>query len=127
MTPLDLDFGFNVEADQADRKIRRTVEDAVAVLSLGVAAGLCGCTPAQLRDAMDGRNGRRLPTDWVMRIARKVGGDLRDRIQDALNDFMDPGAPATDAQLIESLKTSLKAFGLKGEEELAAVLRRLKR
>lgn len=127
MTALELDFGFDSAAELADRKVRRAVEDAVSVLSLSVAAGACGCTAAQLRDALDGRNGRRLSSDWVMRIARKVGGDYRDRIMDAQNEFMDPGAAATDQAFIAALIEGYAGFGEFGAQQLAAIRRRCKR
>ncbi len=127
MTSMELDFGSEAAASIAQKKIDRLVDDAVASVGLGTAAGACGCTPAQLRDAIDGRNGRRLPTMWALRIAKLAGGQYRDSIQDAINEFIDPGPVATDAQYIAALVEAFESFGDQGKAVLAHVRRRAKR
>jgi len=127
MSPMELDFGQDAAAAAAQRKIDRLVEDAVASVGLSTAAGACGCTSQQLRDALDGRNNRRLPYTWALRIAKLAGGDYRDRIQDAINEYIDPSPPATDSQFIAELIEGYKQFGPQGEVVLAAIRRRCKR
>lgn len=128
MTALPLE---NVSADQVRRDNRRlvlAVEDAVAVLGLGVTAGAIGGTATGLRDTLDGRNGRRLPVEWAAIIAERVGpGSHRDAILVAIKSMFGLVAPDSDAEYIHRLEQAFARFGEYGTDVLARCRREARR
>lgn len=113
----------NCSADQVRRDNKRlvlAVEDACAVLGLGCAAGAVGCTSQALRDALDGRNNRRLPVEWAALIAERVGaGAARDAILAAIKSMFGLIEPDSDADYIHRLEQGYAAFGAIGQAELS--------
>ena len=94
-----------------------------------VAAGAVGASKSDLRAMLDGRNGRRLPTDVAAVIARRVGaGVYRDRIITAIRalfDIADP--PENDRDYVHRLEGAMLRFGSLGEAELAKCRREARR
>lgn len=110
----ELDFGTLERARSARRAVVRAVEDAVAMLSLSVAAGACDMRASDLRDALDGRNGRRLDLEAVLAIALRAPGEIRLRIWQALADalFAKPRSP--EEELAELRLAVVEQFGQAG-------------
>jgi len=84
MTQEPFDFGLIHRCDDAHRQLVRALNDAVAQLGLLVAAGACGCDPADLRKALDGDRGRYIRSTWPAKIASIAPAETRDRIARAL-------------------------------------------
>lgn len=127
MTPQEMDFGPSAAVELAQRRLRMKLDEAVSVLTLSGAAKSCGCSSSRLRDALDGRNGSHVPTQWAMAISRAVGGDLMHEVKELICEAMDPGPSASDDAFIEALMAGLKSFGDQGEIVLKAIRRRCKR
>lgn len=128
MTALPLE---NVSADGVRRDNKRlvlAVEDAVASLTLGVAAGALGTTPSRLRDTLDGRNGSRLPVEWAAVIAERVGpGSLRDEILLLIKSMFGLIEPDSDPEFIHRLEGGYADFGEMGSKQLAKLRREARR
>lgn len=121
-------FGFHADPSRAYRDLVRAVEDAIAVIGLDVAAGAVGVGKSDLRAMLDGRNGRRLPTDVAAVIARRVDGSYRDHVLAAVRAlFGIVDAPESDRDYIHRLEGALLRFGAVGEAELARCRREARR
>lgn len=129
MSSLTLDFGAADEAAREYRRFVRAVDDAVAVMSLDIAAGACGiANKSDLRAMLDGRNGRRLPADVGAVIARRVGtGEYQDAILDAIRGMYGLYAPESDAAYAHRLEGALLRFGEPGANVLAQCRREARR
>ena len=77
MSPIPLDFGAQERRRQVAAAVRRAVNDAVDSIGLGCAAGACGCDASELREALDGKRGRRLPLEWAVAICDVAGASFR--------------------------------------------------
>lgn len=101
-------------------RLLAAVNDAVASMGLGTAAGACGVKPNVLRGALDGAGGRHFPTEWAAIIAARVGdGVLSNRIRQAIKALFGLHEPDTDPQYIHRLEQGYGAFGAIGGAELA--------
>lgn len=128
MSSLMLDFGAADGAARAHRDLVRATDDAVGVLGLEVAAGAVGASKSDLRAMLDGRNGRRLPTDVAAVIARRVDGSYRDHVLAAVRAlFGIEAAPESDRDYIHRIEGALLRFGAVGEAELARCRREARR
>lgn len=129
MSSLMLDFGAADGTARAYRDLVRATDDAVGVLGLEVAAGAVGVSKSDLRAMLDGRNGRRLPTDVAAVIARRVGaGVYRDRIIKAIRELFDiADPPENDRDYVHRLEGAMLRFGALGEAELAKCRREARR
>jgi hypothetical protein len=125
-----LDFGAAAHVSDAYRKLTRAVDDAVTALTLEVASGATDVAKADLRDMIDGRKGRRLPTDVAAIIARRIGaGRYQDAIFAALRDMFgasDP-SPEADEPYIQRLEEALLEYGTHGAETLTRCRREARR
>jgi hypothetical protein len=125
-----LDFGAAAVVGEAYRKLTRAVDDAVTALTLEVASGATDVAKADLRDMIDGRKGRRLPTDVAAVIARRIGpGRYQDAIFAALREMFGAvdASPEPDALYIDRLENALREYGARGRETLAQCRREARR
>lgn len=129
MSSLTLDFGAYDRTAREYRALVRAVDDAVAVLTLEVAAGAAGLSnKSDLRAMLDGRNGRRLPTDVAAVIAERVGaGIYRDSILNAVRAMFGLHQPESDALYIHRVEGVLLRFGEPGAAALAQARREARR
>jgi hypothetical protein len=128
MTPIALDFGPRDRAARVHKRLVTKVDDAVSALTLGVAAGAIGCRPPALRDALDGRNGSRLSSEWAGIIAERVGpGALQDAILDAIREQFGLYQPESDRDYIHRLEGGFLRFGEAGMAMLAQLRREARR
>jgi hypothetical protein len=110
-------------------RLRVALTNAIALLTPAGAAAACGCTASDLHDAMAGRRGRKMPTEWTLAIADAVGGSLADEIFAALLEPFGRKAvpsvePMPDAPYIQLLeRTFVESFGTQGACELERVRR----
>lgn len=124
-TSLEKDADLPMEKTSVDKvignnkRLMAALEDAVQSMGLGVAAGACGVKPNVLRGALDGAGGRHFPTEWAARIAARVGGNLGDRIRQAIRELFDLTEPDTDPEYIHRLEGGYAEFGPQGTRELA--------
>ena len=122
MIAQSLTFSPSALVAEAYRKMVRAVDDAVQALSLEVASGATDIAKPDLRAMIDGRNGRRLPTDVAAIIARRIGpGVYQDAILAAVREMFGvvEVKPESDAQYIDRLEEGFLAFGEIGHEALA--------
>lgn len=122
MIAQPLAFSASVEVAESYRKMVRAVDDAVQALSLEVAAGATDIAKPDLRAMIDGRNGRRLPTDVAAIIARRIGpGAYQDAILAAVREMF--GAvdikPEADGPYIDRLQDGYAEFDEMGRSALA--------
>ena len=128
MTPTSFDFGAADRASHEYKRLVRAVDDAVAVLTLDVAAGACGVSKSDLRAMLDGRNGRRLSTEIAAIVAERVGpGQYRDAILDAIRAMFNLYQPEDGERYALRLEMALLGFGEHGREELAKCRREARR
>lgn len=120
------DLISDVEPTGADKvsgdalRLLAAVNDAVASMGLGTAAGACGVKPNVLRGALDGAGGRHFPVHWAAIIAARVGdGALSNRIRNAIKALFGMYESDTDPQYINRLEQGYAAFGAIGQAELA--------
>jgi hypothetical protein len=109
------------------RRLLRATEDAVDALGLSVAAAAAGVRDTDLRGMLDGRNGRKLPTEVAAAIAQRVTGDLRAAILDSIRGLFGLHEPEDDAAYIHRIEGALLTFGAPGGEALARCRREARR
>lgn len=110
----ELDFGTLERARDAKRRVLRAVDDAVGMLTLSVAAGACDMRASDLRDAIDGRNGRRLDVEAVIAIALRAPAEVQRRIWDALNEVLGDRPKSPQEELAELKLAVVEQFGQAG-------------
>lgn len=121
-------FGFYADPGRSYRQLVRAVEDAIAVLGLDVAAGATGIGKSDLLAMVQGRNGRRLPTDVAAVIADRVGhGKYRDAITGAVRALFGLVEPENDRDYAHRLESVLLRFGEPGASALAQARREARR
>ena len=98
-------------------------------MGMGVAASACGLkTSAQLREMIDGVNGRRMSTEIAAIIAERVGpGHLRDAILDAIRGMFGLHQPEADKPYIHRLEDGYDDFGEMGAKKLAEIRKAARR
>lgn len=121
MSSFPLDFGARARREQIARDLRRTASDAVDSIGLGCAAAACGCEPSDLREALDGKRGRRLPLEWVIAVADVAGGSYRAAVFAALLEPFGfeprPAKPMSDAEYVRHLEEVVREqLGVAGVE-----------
>lgn len=132
MSLIPLDFGAKSRREQVARDLRRTVNDAVDSIGLGCAAAACGCEPSELREAIDGKRGRRLPLEWVIAVADVAGGAYRAAIFAAV---LGPyglattaANPMSDADYVHHLEEVVrKGMGPAGDDLVSRARREARR
>jgi hypothetical protein len=130
MSAGSLDYGAAEAVADAYRQMVRAVDDAVMALTMEVAAGATDIGKTDLRDMIDGRKGRRLPTDVAAIIARRIGpGRIQDRIHEALRDMFGIANRVVepDGPYIQRTEAALLAFGVQGWAALALCRRQANR
>lgn len=131
MSSIPLDFGVKARRQQMARDLRRTVNDATNSVGLGCAAAACGCDPSDLREALDGKRGRRLPLEWAIAVADVAGGSYRAAVFAAILEPYDltakPARPMPDGEYVVLLEAILSDLGQVGEELLARARREARR
>lgn len=77
---------FDKAVDDATDDIKAAVRNAILTLPgrKDEAAGYCRCRATNLADALEGRDGRRLPIEWALAIALRVAPAERDAIIQAI-------------------------------------------
>lgn len=132
MSPIPLDFGAPERRRQVAAAIRRAVNDAVDSIGLGCAAGACGCEPPELREAIDGKRGRRLPLEWAVAVCDVAGASFRLAIFAALLGPYDlearPARPMDDAQYARHLEDIVRdQLGTTGSDVVQRARREARR
>lgn len=112
MSPIPLDFGAPERRRQVAIAIKRAVNDAVDSIGLGCAAGACGCEPPELREAIDGKRGRRMPLEWAVAICDVACASFRAAVFAAILSPYDlearPARPMTDAEYARHLEDMVR-------------------
>ena len=82
MTQESLDFGLLFRVREARRRIVRECNDVVDMIGLSIVAGALDMRRQDLRDALDGRNDRKLDLEVALLIAahRSCPAENRRRI-----------------------------------------------
>ena len=129
MSSLAFDFGSSERTAYYDRQLRRAVDDASQAMGPAQAATACGLkTSGQLREMIDGTNGRRMSTDIAAVIADRIGpGSYRDAIIDAIKGLFGMHQPEADGPYIRRLEDGYSDFGPQGTGELAEIRKAARR
>lgn len=132
MSPIPLDFGAPERRRHVAAAIRRAVNDAVDSVGLGCAAGACGCEPPELREALDGKRGRRLPLEWAIAVCDVAGASYRLAVFAAILGPYDleprPARPMTDAEYARHLEDMVRdQLGAVGGDVVARAKREARR
>jgi hypothetical protein len=120
MSQESLIFGAAYELARADRLVLGALNDAVDVVGLNAAAGVCDCRKTDLHDALSGRDNRYVRGSWERAIASIAPDDLKLRIATAMliPVRMVPAAPRplTDKERADLLEMKLRSLGQLGEQ-----------
>ena len=115
--PID----YDKQVDDATDDIKMAVRNAIQTLPgrKDEAAGYCRCRSGNLADALEGRDGRRLPIEWAIAIALRVGPAERDAIMQAIAKAAGytVARVKTDAEAYAELRLAVvERFGQAGAE-----------